>query len=427
MSNGMVQKRFLVILALCLCVGAASAAAQGDESAESLKELALAEFDRADYPAAIEYLERAQKVAPDDAEVHYLLGYFTHYLCYDSVPLSGFGREKSDEVLGHLERAVELDPSLGNAYYFIGAEYGARARDELQAGDAGGAAKELRAGRDAGGYPDWMLEFGRNLLKSCKRDAILFTGGDADTNPVEFVQIVEGFRTDVTVIPVALLSRPWFLLLLRDGLDGAVTAAPVSWTGRQIMDMHPYKWKTNKVRIPVDERARKEFDSPHRVVIWEVPPGADGRLDAGRAAFADILVTNGFERPVYFSSGVSSSAFDGLEPLVQITGVARRLLPVEATADVDVEATADLMLDPGNFTAVPGVSQRDMPRASRLLVNYYASYLYMALHYSRADDAAMVDKILAAMRYNIPESAVPMPESLRESVTKLESWAEQNR
>jgi len=417
----------LVFVILVALIPAVSFAQQGEESAESLKELALAEFDRADYSAAIEYLERALVAAPDDAEVHYLLGYFTHYLCYDSMPLSGFGRDKSDEVLEYLGRAVELDPSLGNAYYFIGAEYGARARDELQSGDVRAAAEQFRAGREAGGYPDWMIEFGRNLLKSCRRDAILFTGGDADSNPVEYLQIVEGFRTDVTVIPLALLSRPWFVRLLKEGLEGAVTAAPVSWTDRQIMNMHPYKWKANKVRIPVVERARKEFDSPHRVLEWEVAPGADGRLDAGRAAFADILVTNRFERPVYFSSGVSNSAFDGLETLVQITGIARRLLPVEAPVAVDVEATADVMLDPGNFTAVPGVSERDMPRASRLLVNYYVSFLNMALHYSRADDAAMVDEIIAAMRKNIPESAVPMPESLRESVTKLEQWAEQNR
>ena len=58
------------------------------DSADALKEKALAQFEKADYAAAIAYLEQARAAAPNDAEVYYYLGYFTHYLCYDSVPLA---------------------------------------------------------------------------------------------------------------------------------------------------------------------------------------------------------------------------------------------------------------------------------------------------------------------------------------------------
>jgi len=397
------------------------------ESADALKEQALAEFKKANYTAAISYLQRAREAAPNDAEVYYYLGYFTHYLCYDSVPLGGFGREKSDEVLGYLRRAVELDPELGNAYYFIGAEYGARARDELKDDNAAGAAEQFRMGRDEGGYPAWMLEFGRNLLKSCEANAILVTGGDPGTNPVQYLQLVDGYRTDVSVVPMALLERPWFVALLKRGLDGAVRPAPMSWSERQIMDMHPYKWQTNTIQIPIADEARQKHGAQHESIGWELTAGADGRLSAGRAVFADILVTNRFERPVYFSSGVSASVFDGLGRYVQVSGIARRLLPIEAPGDVDVDATAKLMLEPGNFDAVPSVRTQNMPRVSNLLVNYWASYLYLALHYSRADDAAMVEEVLAAMKNNVPEDLVPMPESLVRSVEKLENWAAENR
>ena len=409
-----------VVAASLLLAGIAAA-----ETPEALKQKALAEFDKADYRAAIAYLQQALAASPNDAEVYYYLGYFTHFLCYDSVPLPGFGRDKSDEVLGYLRRAVELDPDLGNAYYFIGAEFGARARDEMRNGDVRGAAEQFRQGREEGGYPAWMLEFGRNLLKSCERDAILFTGGDADTNPVQYLQLADGYRTDVTAIPMALLERPWFVLLLKRGLEGAVRSAPVSWSEPQIMDMHPYKWQTNTIQIPIAEIARRKYGTKNESIDW-VLAGEGGHLSAGRAALADILVNNRFERPVYFSSGVSAAVLDGLTRYVQVSGIARRLLPVEAPSDVDVDATAKLMLEPANFEAVPTVRTQDMPRVSSLLVNYYASYLYLALHYSRVDAVDMVETILGAMKNNVPADIVPMPESLRQSVQRFENWIKEN-
>jgi tetratricopeptide (TPR) repeat protein len=411
-----------LLLLLPLSVGLASS-----DSAERLKEKALAEYDRARYASAIEYLEQAREAAPNDAEVYYLLGSFTHYLCYDSVPLSGYGRHKSDEVLAYLRKAVELDPNLGNAYYFIGAEYGVRARDSLRDGDVKGAADQFRRGKQEGGFPAWMLEFGRNLLKSCPPDAILFTGGDADSNPVEFLQIVEEYRTDVTVIPVALLERSSFVGLIKHGLEGAVRPAPVSWSDEQIEDMHPYKWQTNTIKIPIAAAARRRYDAKRESIDWELKAGGDGRLSAGRAALADILITNRFDRPVYFSSGVSNSVFDGLDEYVQLSGVARHLIPVDGLDNIDVETTQKIMLEPGNFDAVPTVRTQDMPRVSNLLVNYWVCYLYLALEYSRSDDAAMVEKVIATMKQNVPLDIMPMPEGLRNSVDKLERWASENR
>ena len=85
------------------------------------------------------------------------------------------------------------------------------------------------------------------------------------------------------------------------------------------------------------------------------------------------------------------------------------------------------MLDPANFEAVPTVRTQDMPRVSNLLVNYYASYLYLALHYSRAKDVAMVERVLGAMKSNVPSDIVPMPEGLRGSVENFDKWIKEHR
>ncbi len=391
---------------------------------QTLKERAIAAFESANYPAAIELLEQARAASPEDAEIYYYLGYYTHYLCYDSVPLTGFGREKSDEVLRYLEKAVELDPHLGDAYYFLGAEYGARARDEMQRGSAEGAVAELGAGRQAGGYPDWMIEYGRNMLRSCGPNALLFTGGDADTNPVEYLQAVEGYRTDVTVIPLALLDRPWFVALLKTGMTGVLAPAPISWSDEQIASMHPYKWKKNVVRIPVPEDVARVQGSGQTSVEWELSPDLGrgetlGLLSAGRAVFADIVLTNRWERPIYFSLGCPPRAWEGLDANMQQCGIAYRLLPFAPATNGDAEATSALLLDEANFRLLPTLRDSDMPRVSGMLQNYRASFLSLAYQHVQQGEREQAKAVLAAMNKAVPEDILPMSEQYGSALEAL--------
>ncbi len=209
-------------------------------SAQDVKQQALQAFREERYAKAIKLLQQARAEPPHDAEFYYYLGYFTHSLCYDSIPLSGFGGEKSDEVLAYLRKAIELDPHHGNARYFLGAEYGARGLDEIRGGRAHGAIEQYRPGREHGGYPDWLLEYAHNTLRSCAPGAILFVGGHADFVPIAYVQTVEQYRQDVPVTPVGLLDRLWFVLLLKTGLTAILPPAPVSWTREQILELPPF-------------------------------------------------------------------------------------------------------------------------------------------------------------------------------------------
>jgi tetratricopeptide (TPR) repeat protein len=101
----------------------------------NFKEQAISAFRKGDLNHAVELLEQAKNTHPNDAEIYYYLGYFSHYLAYDSRPLIGHDKNYSDRILIYLNKAVELDPNFGDAYYFIGAEYGARAIQYLQEGN----------------------------------------------------------------------------------------------------------------------------------------------------------------------------------------------------------------------------------------------------------------------------------------------------
>ena len=124
-----------------------------------------------------------------------------------------------------------------------------------------------------GAYPPWLLELGRNMLDGCDRDAILFAGGNGDFDVCSYLQLYEGYRRDVSVLPVGYTDRPWYAGYLRDGLEGAQRPLALSLSDEQILEMRPFKWDTLEVRIPVSEALREEFSLPEDAVLaWTVAP-----------------------------------------------------------------------------------------------------------------------------------------------------------
>mgnify|MGYP006301142011 FL=1 len=126
-----IRKYFIIQLFLFLFILPVKIIAQNS----NLKSKALEAFEQEKYAAGLDLLKQAQDSSPEDPEIYYYLGKFKHYLGYDSRPLSGgYDETDSDEVLDLLNKAIELNPDYGNAYYFLGAEYGARAHNYLSGG-----------------------------------------------------------------------------------------------------------------------------------------------------------------------------------------------------------------------------------------------------------------------------------------------------
>lgn len=413
-----------ILVTVSLALIPAIALAQVSE----LKEEAKAAFQAENYPLAISLLKRAIAENPDDAEAYYYLGYYTHYLCYDSIPLTGYGRDLSDEVLRLLRRAVTLNPSLGNGFYFIGAEYGARFLNSMKTGNLDEMVVALREGRREGGFPEWLIEYNRNMLKSCEPNAILFTGGDADTDPAWYLQYLENVRRDVTVIPFALLNRPWFVSILKEG-DGLIpTPAPISWSREQILSLRPYKWKANTITIPLSNKVRAAYQLPDttKQMEWMVQPDLrdDYRtyLSGNYAVMVDIIRTNAWRRPVYFSLGSHMETFKGLEDYLQISGFSLRLLPVksgEEAFSLDVEKTEQIMLDIENFKDIEDVATKDYSRIASLLGNYRIVFLNLLEHYQEVDNKDKLREAIRIMEAVLPEHVLPMHPTFAEMIARF--------
>ncbi len=223
-------------------------------------------------------------------------------------------------------------------------------------------------------------DMAKNYLESCAPNAILFSYGDNDTYPLWYVQEVEGFRTDVRVVNLSLLSADWYMKQMmhkvndadalplnidpekiKDGVRDVIYFSDMNIPGYvdvedllQIMlsDDQQYKvqlqsgdWAnilpTKKMQLKVDKQAviankvvPKEWeDAIVDTMQWNYSGGIVSRADLSIMA---LLANNGWKRPIYFTSTTPEENMIGLEKFLVSEGFAMRLMPVALAAEGEV-------------------------------------------------------------------------------------------
>ncbi|UOQ79831.1 hypothetical protein [Hymenobacter sp. 5414T-23] len=216
------------------------------------------------------------------------------------------------------------------------------------------------------------VDSAKNLLNSCAPNAILFTNGDNDTFPLWYAQEVEGIRTDVRVAVLSYLNTDWYIDQMKrrayksqplpismdnanyaqgtnDYLPYAENPAVKEIDVRQFMQLvnqnsdllkvsygdgtkSLLSFPSRKFYLPIDTAAVYKMGiipaERRRQLVprmeWEVSKSA---IEKKSLVILDILATNNWQRPVYFSSTVDSRDFMGLQPYFQLEGMAYRILP----------------------------------------------------------------------------------------------------
>ena len=211
-----------------------------------------------------------------------------------------------------------------------------------------------------------------NYLNSTAPNSILFTYGDNDSFPVWYVQDVEQVRTDVRVANLSYIQAGWYIDMMRQKafdaepmpltlesdkyIEGKREQLPVNnrvdqpvELGQVVqfagMDDNRYKidysgrgdflnyLPANKFIIDVDTALvlangtvkpyyRDRIVSP---MIWEYSVSDAFK---GDLAIMDMISTNNWKLPIYYSITVPSSQYKGLEKFFVQEGLAYKLVPI---------------------------------------------------------------------------------------------------
>ena len=233
-----------------------------------------------------------------------------------------------------------------------------------------------------------QVDWAKNLLNSCAKNAILFTGGDNDTFPLWYVQEVEGFRTDVRVCNLSLLGTEWYITQMkRKAYDSE--ALPIT------LEEKNYKGKNEQIPVMENEAVKGGIDLnqyiklvksenpaiqyaygdekltilPSKTLMLAVDVNRVKQMGIVKASLADsirpqmvwnvnrndllkpdlimldMIANNNWERPIYFNTTLSQSNYLGMKEFMQQEGYAMRLLPVRVAGARDGYVNSDVMYD----------------------------------------------------------------------------------
>jgi hypothetical protein len=237
--------------------------------------------------------------------------------------------------------------------------------DYLSDGRLSDARQEMRILGQQDYFPPMLLDFGRNVLSGLPPDAILFTNGDNDTEPLLCLQATEGFRPDVTVVNLTFLMLPRTVAVMRDSLS-----LPISFSD-------------------------SELDQ-----ILSQPDSAAGHTPVRFARIRDNVIANALKqnRPVYFAATVNAPSMGDWQYHLIGEGLVWRV--VSAKTDDTTDAPR-MLANVKSWRMAAAEQEVDWPanmspmlrNITELKTNYMVVYMALAKYYYAQSDTAGVDQM----------------------------------
>lgn len=333
-------------------------------------------------------------------------------------------------------------------------------------------------------------DYANNFLNSVEKNAIIFTYGDNDTYPLWYAQEVEGIRRDVRVVNFSLLAVDWYINQLRrkvnesDAIKMVIPEEQMIGELRNFLPIIPSNTPMNaydalkhmasnkrhssgaassvptkNTFIPVDREKAKSWGLPDSLIVDTMNISFAGMpyLRKDDIALYDIIVSNMWDRPVYFAVTCRPEKFfttkesRGITPYLQLEGLALRVVPTLSKADERLGVAGYGRVEPdkmynhimnewrwGNFdkkktfidrSYMPSIQtmqfsfmrlgeelikKDDKGRAKQLMERYFQSFPHYNFPLPKNNGLPMLDILVKAGGY---ESAKPRIEEFAQYVT----------
>ncbi len=410
------MKRIIIAVPLLLIL---SCAAENWELLRNKTENAL---NNKNYTEALGYLETALSDDPENAEIHYYLGQtYRLILSADGALLNKIDKVNTQKSSDEFKKTVEISPKytgkkfIADPYSKIQTIWGELVMAYLYENKPDSAKWAFGKGKSEGGFYDAMMEYNKNIMASCSKDAVLFTNGDNDTFPMWYLQLVENYRTDIVVANLSLLNDSWYIMQLKDAYPTGINNLTVNLSARQIEEIKPIMWEEKFVEIPLSASVNGEKQK----MRWTVKPTIEGRaVRVQDLMVIEILKANIGNKPIYFSSTVYKDNRIGLDKYLAMEGLVYKVNPYPSEINPE-----KLYSNLCSIYTYDGVNDKHLYNADDVLSlyqNYHHCFLELTSYYIDAGEKEKAREVFGIMERVIPEKLVPYTyESLKKEAANL--------
>jgi tetratricopeptide (TPR) repeat protein len=394
------------------------------ENWESLRTKTEEAFNNGNYAQAIEYLEEAISNEPQNAEAHYYLGQAYRLMVFkDGSMLNKVTTPLTLKSSEHFRKATEITPKytgkkfVVDPYSKIQSIWGALAMTFLYNNNPDSAKWAFEYGQSEGGFYPAMMEFNKNIMASCEKNAILFTNGDNDTFPMWFLQLVEKYRTDITVINLSLLNVSWYIQQLKNSYPFGENNLFVNLTDADIDSLRPIYWEDGKVTIPVKHDPLNKEGK----IEWRVKPTVENKaIRVQDIMLMDIIRANDWNRPIYFTTTVSEGNRIGLDNFLAPEGLVGRLCSHECK--VSPEKIYSNLAEVYTYDGVNDKHINDVEEVASMYQNYRHAFIHLVWQYEDAGEKKRAVETLNLMDEKLPETLLPYSnEDMEKEAERLRS------